>query len=556
MLKLLLKNRILALADQFSGQKKGKRALDVRRIAVLAGAAVLILAVGGFLLSGILGPLYTNMAESGMEWLYFAMTGGVAFLVSFMFTSIYAQGAIFEAKDNEMLLAMPISPAAILGSRIASLYFLNFLFDAAFMATAGIVKLVQGGTADAAGVIQYVICIFLLTLFSTTLSCLLGWLVSMITRRIRRKAMFQLFISLALLGGFYAIILGDLNRHIQTITENSESIAGVFRGVLYPFYAMGAACTGKDFGMFLIFAACCILPFGLVCFVMNKSFVRIVTSRSALKKIRYEAGKLKSSSAIWALTKKELTCFFNSSSYMLNTGLGLLISVGLTIMIAVNVNNSAAGKAAETAEAVQSEPGFLERIGSMIGPDGLMLMLGLILAVFAAFVYISGPSISVEGNNIWILKSSPLRASEILKSKVYAHLTVAVPISLVSSLILVITVPGMHLLAVVYAFLMPLLAHIFCAQIGVIANLYFGRLNYPSMAKAVKSNSAALIPLLSTGAVTLLPFILYFSVLKDTGISFRMITIISLGLMAVLNTGMFAFLHSAAAQKRWNAIGQ
>ena len=166
MLKLLLKTRILALADQFSGQTKGKQALNVRKIAMLAGAALLLLAGAGWLVSKILGPLYNNMLAAGMEWLYFAMVGGLAFLISFMFTSIYAQGAIFEAKDNEMLLSMPIPPTAILGSRLGALYFLNFFFSATFMATAGIVKLTQGGTAQVGGVVMYVISIFLLALIS------------------------------------------------------------------------------------------------------------------------------------------------------------------------------------------------------------------------------------------------------------------------------------------------------------------------------------------------------------------------------------------------------
>ena len=166
MLKLLLKTRILALADQFSGQSKGKQALNVRRIAVLAGAALLLLAGAGYLVSKILGPLYNNMLAADMEWLYFAMVGGLAFLISFMFTSIYAQGAIFEAKDNEMLLSMPIPPTDILGSRLGALYFLSFFFAATFMATAGIVKLTQGGSAQVGGVAMYVISIFLLALIS------------------------------------------------------------------------------------------------------------------------------------------------------------------------------------------------------------------------------------------------------------------------------------------------------------------------------------------------------------------------------------------------------
>ena len=556
MLKLLLKTRVLALVDQFSGQSKGKQAINVRKIALLACTAVLTLCLFGFLLSKVLKPLYINMAGMDMEWLYFAMVGGLAFLVSFMFTSIYAQGAIFEAKDNEMLLAMPIPPSAILGSRISALYILNAFFSVAFMGAAGVVKLTAGGAANIGGVILYVISAFLLALISTTLSCLLGWLVSLITRRIRRKAIFQMVFSLLLLGAFYAVFLGDINQHLKTITDNSEGIAGVFRGVLYPFYAMGVACTGKDIGMFLIFAACCIIPFALVCLALTKSFVRIVTTRSSVKKLKYEAKALRSSSPVLAMTKKELSRFFNSSSYMLNAGLGLVYSLGMTIMIVVSANSQSAGAASAAAGAAAAGPGFFENIVNIIGTDGLKLVFGLLLASLAAFSYISGPSISVESNNIWILKSSPVTASQVLRSKVYAHLIVALPFSLVCSVIMAAAIPEMGLFAIVFTFLMPLLAHIFCAHIGVIANLYLGKLNFPSIAKAVKSNSAALIPMLTTAVISLLPTILFFTVLKESGVSFRTIAVISLVLPAVLDTAMYAFLHSSAAQKRWDRVGQ
>ena len=243
MLKLLLKTRFLALADQFSGQSKGKRAISVRRIVLLAVAALLLLALAGYVVSLLLTPLYKTLLKSDLEWLYFALTGVGAFLISFMLTAFYAQGSIFEAKDNEMLLSMPVRPSAILGSRLGALYFLNFFFAAAFMAAAGIVKLTSGGTAVAGGVIIYVLCVFLLALISTTLSCLLGWAVSLITRRMRNKAIFQLVFSLLLLGGFYVFFFGDITRHLKTVTENSAGIANVFRGVLYPFHAMGMACT-------------------------------------------------------------------------------------------------------------------------------------------------------------------------------------------------------------------------------------------------------------------------------------------------------------------------
>jgi ABC-type spermidine/putrescine transport system permease subunit II len=52
-------------------------------------------------------------------------------------------------------------------------------------------------------VVIFVLSVVLLALISTTLSCLMGWLVSLLMRRMRQKALFSLIFSLALLGLFY-----------------------------------------------------------------------------------------------------------------------------------------------------------------------------------------------------------------------------------------------------------------------------------------------------------------------------------------------------------------
>ena len=548
MLKLLLKTRFLALADQFSGQSKGKRAISVRRIVLLAVAALLLLALAGYVVSLLLTPLYKTLLKSDLEWLYFALTGVGAFLISFMLTAFYAQGSIFEAKDNEMLLSMPVRPSAILGSRLGALYFLNFFFAAAFMAAAGIVKLTGGGTAVAGGVIIYVLCVFLLALISTTLSCLLGWAVSLITRRMRNKAIFQLVFSLLLLGGFYVFFFGDITRHLKTVPENSAGIANVFRGALYPFHAMGMACTGKGFTEFLIFAAICVVPFVLVCLLLNKSFVKIVTSRVGAKRLKYEAKALKGSSVAWAMAKKDLTRFFNNSSYMLNSGLGLIYSIGMSVFVVVSFLNRPEGAAPGS--------GFLDKLFNAVGTDNLSFLFCVFLAFFAAMTSISGPSISVEGKNLWILKSMPVRAAEILKGKVFSHLLLSIPASLICSAIFLFVLPKASAAVLICLFIMPILAHIFCALAGVIGNLYMGKLNYPSIAKAAKSNSGSLIPALSTMVVSTVPTILYLTVLKEQGITLEAVIWANIGLLALLDAALYAFLHSAAAQKRWNALGQ
>ena len=140
MLKILLKTRLLALLDRFSGSGKGKKALDTRKITFLIILGIALLGITGYLLSLVLRPMYASIVKTENVWLYFALAGAAAFLVSIMMTSFYAQGAIFEVQDNEMLLSMPIPPSAILGSRIGTLYVLNLFFSAVFLGAAGIVK--------------------------------------------------------------------------------------------------------------------------------------------------------------------------------------------------------------------------------------------------------------------------------------------------------------------------------------------------------------------------------------------------------------------------------
>ena len=538
MLKLLLKTRLLAMMDRVGGQKKSRKAATAGKLALMAlGGLVVLILIGG--LVGLLAsPLYAGLRDGGMTWLIFALAGTLACVLSFVFTMFYAQGAIFEAKDNELLLSMPIPPSAILGSRMGALYFLNLLFSVTIMGAVGVLRAMDGGL-QALHVIIFLVCIPLLALIGTTLSCLLGWLVSLITRRMRHKALFSLLLSLAFMGFYFYAMLG-LSDHLQAILANSGNIADAFRRVLLPFYAMAMAIAEGDLTQLLIFAACCAVPFALVYFLLSRSFIRIVTTKVGAKRTEYKGGPLKESSAIWSLTKKDLTRFFNSSTYMLNCGLGLIFSLIMGIATLVSGN---------------ALLNFLLKTYARMEDAGSLApyLIPVVLGVLAGMAYICAPSISVEGKNFWILDSLPLKVKDILKSKLLFHLVIAVPFSLVSSLLVVIAIP-MDAMQVVIVFLFPLLAHVFCATVSMVAGLYTAKLDFPSEAKAVKSTACSLVPMVATAAVSLVPSILYFSVLKEQGVDFGTILMIAMGVMALISIAAYAFLLSPAAEKRWHSI--
>ena len=540
MLRLLLKTRILALMDQLSGGKKNKKAATAGKLALVAVGGLTVLGLICALLSMMLSPLYDSLAKAGLEWLFFALMGALACMISFMFTMFYAQGAIFEAKDNEMLLSMPIPPSAILGSRMWTLYFLNLLISVALMGATGVIRL-TAGSVGALNVVIFVLCIPLLAFISTALACLFGWLVSLVTRRMRRKALFSLLLSLCFLGLYFYFMYG-ISDHIQTIIANSGNIAEAFKTALYPFYALGTAIAEANLVRLLLFAACCLVPFLLVYFILSKTFIKIVTTKVGARKLKYEAHALKESSPVWALAKKDLTHFFNSSTYMLNAGLGLVFALVLAIVTLVSGN------------ALINE--LLKLYARMEdGGTATPYIVAVILSLLAGLAAISGPSISVEGKNFWILQSLPVQTSQILRGKLLFHLVLALPVSLVCS-ILLIPALKMDIPQTAIVIGMPLLAHIFCALTGLITNVYNAKLDYPSEAKAIKSTSASLIPMLATAALSLAPSIIYFAALKEKNIPFSTPMFIGIAVFAALDIAMYIFLLSPVVEKRFHQIGR
>lgn len=542
MLKVLLKNRFMALMDQFTGQSKGRKAAQLGNYVFILLLGILLLAGAAVGINALFGSLCAGLAERGDTWAFYALAGGVGFLLALFLTLFYAQGVIFEAKDNELLLSMPIKPSAILASRVGSVYLMNMLLSLLMLCSAAYTVAARTGTLSVPGVIILLVCALLLPLLSTTVSCLLAWAVSFITRRTRRKVLVQTLFSLAAMAMVFFVTMNVNKEFFTRLEENAGNIAQAFRQTVYPLYAMGLAVAEQNWTMLLIFAAICLVPFALVYFLLSRSFIRIVTARNAAKKLKYEARALKGSSLVWAMTKKDLTRFFNSPPYMMNAGLGLVVCLGMSVVAVVSGNDVAKG--------------ILEKGTSIANPGAYITVIAAFtLSFFACTTTISGCSVSVEAKNMWILRSMPVRAKDALMGKLLSHLLLAIPVSLVCSTIYLFSTPVLTVPGVALMYLMPVAFNCFNALIGLICNLFFGRLDYPSIAKAAKSNSGALVPLLSTMVIVGGSAALYFVLLRDR-IDVTVYGIIVTALIAAVDIFLFFFLRSDAARKRWDRLGQ
>ena len=104
----------------------------------------------------------------------------------------------------------------------------------------------------------------------------------------------------------------------------------------------------------------------------------------------------------------------------------------------------------------------------------------------------TAPSISLEGNRLWILRSSPLRPQDVFLGKLALDLALLVPSVLISVALLAVSVPlsPWDLLALLA---LPLALGTLVALVGLYANLKLPRFDYTSDTAVIKQSASVMV---------------------------------------------------------------
>lgn len=115
--------------------------------------------------------------------------------------------------------------------------------------------------------------------------------------------------------------------------------------------------------------------------------------------------------------------------------------------------------------------------------------------VFTVLVTLSSttyPSISIEGKQIEILKSLPITAKYIIKSKILLHLSVSGPIILVLNTVMAFYLHW-SLEKVMLGYAMPFLYSLFIGIIGCLINIFFPNFEWENITHIIKQSLPAIL---------------------------------------------------------------
>ena len=496
MTKALFKKQMMeSFSWLYFNSKNGKRR---------SGKGILLYGVMYLLIFGVLGYVFYMMASGlceplhgiGLDWLYFAITGLVGIVLGVFGSVFNTYASLYQAKDNDLLLSMPVPTSRILMARLSGVYAVGLMYEMIVMIPVLSVWFfsVKVGTA---GIVFSLLIPFVMSFFVLTLSCILGWVVAQISARVKNKSMVTVLLSLAFLGGYYYVYF-KASQMLMDLIANAQNIAKNVKNILYPLYHMGLAAEGNPVSM-LIFTAIVLVFFGIVYGVLEHSFLKLATANRGSARTRYKERPVKAGSADSALLKKELKRFTGSANYMMNCGLGILFMLAASAALVIK------GR-------------FLAEILDMLmlyagGENIIPLLLTAALCMLASMNDISAPSVSLEGKNIWLAQVLPVSSWKVLKAKLKLHLLLTLPpVLLLTVCVLVVFRPEASFLV-----LIPLTAVLFVflmAMWGLFLNLKAPNLNWTSEVVPIKQSLSVTLTLFGGWGIVMILGGVYFLVMK------------------------------------------
>jgi ABC-2 type transport system permease protein len=515
MLKPLLKKQFTATTAFLVYGKNGK---PRSRITILAFGVLMLYAFGasGFAFYHVAKMLCEPLVLGGLDWVYFSLVGTMATAFAVLGSVFYAKARLYEAKDNDFLLSLPIKPWEILLTRGISLYAFSFLFSAIVFVPSSVAYFVLAGV-QALSVVFITLTIFILPLGAVALSAMLGWVFAVLTAKIRAKNAVIFLLTFAFMA-LYFWGYSKLNDYLSYLIANGAEVGAKMKTALFVFWQMGLGATGKASGFFA-FAGIFIALFAVAAVLLNASFLSIITTKRSGTKNVYKEKAVKTGSAFGALVKREALRLFKNAMVCVNSILGSVFMLAMPILAIVNE------------ESLSMLSAFAE----------MGLILPLLVGALGGMNILTSASVSLEGRGISNLRSYPVSAWTILLSKLALYGLLTVAPALLSILVLYAVFPVGVWVGVLGVVATLALVTLFGAS-GLIVNLKLPTFDWTSELTAVKQGVSTLVSMFLNIGICALLVGAYFAFGKHLGV--EAFLGICTGVIVVADCALFAWLKT------------
>jgi ABC-2 type transport system permease protein len=525
MLKALFEKQMLELNQNFFRDRKTGKAKSKAgvRMSILFYVFVIVVLLGGFF-SAIAVQL-SPLIQMGYGWLYLIYISFVSLTFGIFGSVFNTFASLYQAKDNDLLLSLPIPVKYILAVRLMGVYLMGAMYSMVVYVPALIIYYVmgKGSILSIPGTILFAL---LLTVVVLLLSCILGWLVAKINARLRHKSLITVVVSLAFFAVYYMFCM-QANQVISKLIQNADATSGQIQRKAYCIYLIGRAAAGAGVPLLGVSVIVAVLFAGTI-LLLSRSFLTLAMAGRSGKKAVYKEKTVRKLSPDQALLAKEAGHLLSSPTYLLNCALGtvFLVVAGVALLIKMTW--------------------LKENLVTIMDGDALVVIAAGVICAMVSMNDITAPSISLEGKNLWLMQSLPVTPWQVLRGKLNLHLLLTeIPVLFCGICVWIVLRP--HPLAGIAMVLLPMAYGALCATFGLSMNLCKPNLNWTSETVVVKQSGVIFAVIFGGWALLALIGVLYF-------LSYEMIPaagflFICVAVFAILSILLLRWLKGNGAKK-------
>ncbi len=487
---LLLKCNLLKILK--GGKNKAGRGIATLGVFAILGVVMIIY-------SSTFTYLFASTLPSESKYLTISIMV-FTYCIFTLFTSIGTSKILFGATDYDMLMSLPIKPSVIILSKLAYTYFIALLSAIVWLLPSAIIYMIVCESSPIMLLSALLVVIFI-PILPLIIGLILGTVYNIFMSKIKRKNLVGIILGGGFLTLYFCILLGKggnlENEELLVLSLlNIGSSLGVFNFIAKAFLG--------DFILLALVIITLVALGGLYLFILGKYYKKVndlITEKITGSK--YDISKTKTNSTLKALVVKEIKVFFSNSTIVLNSSVGSIMTVVLGAVFLARGGLSGLFEGIATAEELAEMMQAFSIIAKNFFPYATFFFLST--SAFTAF------SVSLEGKNLWFIKSLPISAKDWVNAKLIMHLILTLPAGVIGSVLFTIGFGGSWY-DIIISVLMTTLFCLVDALFGLAVNLRVNRFDWTSHTEIVKQGASLsitmLVSMLSLIPICILQFVL------------------------------------------------
>ena len=482
--------------NDLCGNNKQKRYIAVLFIVMIVYMAINI---GSFSVTTTINLMHAEL----VEYVYASLLSltSIVLITLLLFT---LNALLFEGNDYEMLQSLPVSQRDIIASKLLIVYIFSFCF-ACVMMLPGMVVHVLSTHAYIQFVFGIVSLVFV-PVMPIGIAIIFGVGILYVASFAKHTTVLKILLSVLL---FIGLMIGI---YLLQSVDGLSTVMGLQMLRIYP--------PSLIFLKSNILYACMSFVVSMLIFYMLTWKYEVLHKLSTKHRVIYHDATFKHHSVFHALYQKELKRFFGSYLAVINQGFGVIMLVLGSVLLVF----------------VPPTVLFSMLKVSQI-PVNVVDYIPLVIAGMLAFTFPSASSLSLEGKNLWIIQTAPVKMLDIIFSKISVTLSLHL-IGYVCAIIAVFLRFSLSVEQVIAVLLIPLAYSIFTAILGFALDYRFANYSWDNEVVPIKQNLQVGLTMLVSLFMVGLPILL--STILSMNLYFAMYLVASI--LFVVSVILFVFL--------------